>query len=491
MLNKYEIIQKRLNEKNIHTDLITHIKSLSTVKERMNILRGICKDLPVIIVSSGPSSDIDFEKLKEIQNYYIIMSVKYIRDKLLDNGIKIDFTLTSDFGFKFNNVNINEEETISLHICRDKINFKKDIYFRSKQINGKQLHHKYNFQKIIKDDSIEMLIIKDDRILNDYVEFPLVHIMLETAVPMCVFMGITNIYTIGWDGPKDNKVTYFDENLSFQYDIDKIKDKLEFSYIKVISKKFKEYGVNIYKCSEESPIELQFKNIFKLYENIIVIPYRNRETHLDYFIKNTVPLIQEFLPNTRIVVVEQNEGKLFNRGAVLNVGFKEYKDKTKYFFTHDVDLNPTKKCIQEYYIKEVDDTNVLGIYTSQCDTLGGIIKVTSDTIHKINGFPNDIWGWGIEDKALQNRAEYYEITKITNLTNKVQHPLYILRFDDVNDRDRSLIEKNASKYCNIWPKLNNEEKNRQIMNSGLNNLNYTILEQKMIHKIVEIIKVEI
>jgi hypothetical protein len=228
-----------------------------------------------------------------------------------------------------------------------------------------------------------------------------------------------------------------------------------------------------------------------MYQNVIVIPYRNRKTHLDYFIKNTVPLLQEFLPNTRVVVVEQNEGKLFNRGAVLNVGFKEYKDKTKYFFTNDVDLNPTKKCIQEHYTKEVDDTDALGIYTAQCNTLGGIIKVTNDTIHKINGFPNDIWGWGVEDKALQNRAEYYEIKKITNLTNKVQHPLYILRFDDVNDRDSSLTKENQYKYYNIWSKLNNKEKNQHIMNSGLNNINYTILERKMIDEIVEIIKVEI
>lgn len=228
-----------------------------------------------------------------------------------------------------------------------------------------------------------------------------------------------------------------------------------------------------------------------MYQNVIVIPYRNRETHLDYFIKNTVPLIGEFLPNTRVVVVEQNEGKLFNRGAVLNVGFKEYKDKTKYFFTHDVDLNPTKKCIQEHYTKEVDDTNVLGIYTSQCNTLGGIIKVTNDTIHKINGFPNDIWGWGVEDKALQNRAEYYEITKITNLTNKIKHPQYFLLFNDINDRDKTLYEEHHSRYCGNWPRLNNEKKIGKIMNSGLNNLEYTILERRMIHEIVELIKIEI
>ena len=86
-----------------------------------------------------------------------------------------------------------------------------------------------------------------------------------------------------------------------------------------------------------------------MYENIIAIPFRNRGAHLEYFIKNTVPLLQEHLPNSRVVVIEQNAGKLFNRGMVLNVAFKEYENKTKYFFTHDVDINPTKKCIEEYY----------------------------------------------------------------------------------------------------------------------------------------------
>ena len=154
-----------------------------------------------------------------------------------------------------------------------------------------------------------------------------------------------------------------------------------------------------------------------MYENIIAIPFRNREKHLEYFIENSVPLIEKHLPNTKVVVVEQNQGKLFNRGVLLNVAFKEYQNKTKYFFTHDVDLNPTLKCINEHYTKEVNDTDVLGIYTSGCNTLGGIIKIQDSTIHKINGFPNNIWGWGTEDKALQNRAEYYNIKKITNITN--------------------------------------------------------------------------
>ena len=228
-----------------------------------------------------------------------------------------------------------------------------------------------------------------------------------------------------------------------------------------------------------------------MYENIIAIPFRNRDAHLKYFIENTIPLIEEHLPNTKVVVIEQNEGKLFNRGAVLNVAFKEYQNKTKYFFTHDVDINPTLKCINEHYTKEVNDTDVLGIYTSQCDTLGGIIKIQDSTIHKINGFPNDVWGWGTEDKALQNRAEYYKIKKITNLTNKVEHPAYLLRFNDVNDRIRNNQAKNSRKHYQLFKTLNDTQKSQEIMSSGINNLEYKILERKMLHNIVELIKVDI
>jgi hypothetical protein len=227
------------------------------------------------------------------------------------------------------------------------------------------------------------------------------------------------------------------------------------------------------------------------FDNIILIPYRAREEHLDFFIKNTVPLIQQHLHNTKVVVIQQNEGKLFNRGKLLNVGFEEYKDKTKYFFTQDVDINPTLKCIIEFYNLGVSDDDVLGIYTSQCNTLGGIIKITNNTIHKINGFPNDIWGWGTEDKALQNRAEYFNIKKITSLTNKTDHPEYILRFNDIDDREKRDISHNTRKHYTTFQRLNNEGKLREVMSSGLNDLEYKVINKRNINDMVEVIKVEI
>lgn len=231
-----------------------------------------------------------------------------------------------------------------------------------------------------------------------------------------------------------------------------------------------------------------------MYDTIIVIPYRNRKAHLDYFIDNSIPLIKQYLPNTKVVVIEQNEGKLFNRGAVINVAFKEYLHNTKYFITNDVDINPTDRCLKELYSANLEDKSVLAIYSSWCNTLGGIIKIHSDSIDIMNGFPNDIWGWGVEDKALQNRADFHGIKKLSALIAKrgIEYPDYLKRFDDVNDRVTSDSFKATDQFhYRTWPNISNEEKRNYISTNGINTLKYTVVERKCINDIIEHIKVDI
>lgn len=230
-----------------------------------------------------------------------------------------------------------------------------------------------------------------------------------------------------------------------------------------------------------------------MYDNIILIPYRNRKTHLDYYIKNTLPLLKEYLPNSKVIVIEQCNDKLFNRGKVLNVGFKEYSEKTKYFITNDIDINPSKKTILEYYLPDIESNIVRGIFTSSCNTLGGIIKISSLNIKNINGFPNNIWGWGCEDKALQNRAEYYNIIKETNhiQERKTLNNDYFVSFDDIKDNYSPYNLKRTSFYYHIFKKLKKKDKLKKILESGLNNIDYKILERENINEYIEIIKVDI
>ena len=46
---------------------------------------------------------------------------------------------------------------------------------------------------------------------------------------------------------------------------------------------------------------------------------------------------------------------------------------------------------------------------------------------------------------------------------------------------------NTHKHYRLFNRLNNESKLQQILNSGLNNLKYEILDRKTLHPIVELI----
>ena len=225
-----------------------------------------------------------------------------------------------------------------------------------------------------------------------------------------------------------------------------------------------------------------------MYDTIILVPYRAREKHLKYYIENTVPLLQKHIPNGKVVIIEQDwNNKLFNRGCLLNIGVKEYQNKTVHYITHDIDINPNENMILKYYIDPIRDNNIKGIFTSVHNTLGGIIKFNYNTFIKINGFPNDIWGWGHEDKALQNRAEFNQIRIEKNILNNDPNVSnYLLRFNDIDDRVK------PSNFNYLYNKYYNNKSNIQdILSSGMNNLQYKILEKININDYVELIKVSI
>ena len=215
----------------------------------------------------------------------------------------------------------------------------------------------------------------------------------------------------------------------------------------------------------------------KLYDSIILIPYRNRETHLKYFLDNTLPIFNKLLPNNKVIILHQANDKLFNRGKLLNIGFKEYMNNTKYFITHDVDVNPFYKTVKDMYTDDIKD-KVKGIFTSPHNTLGGVIKISSNNIKKINGFPNGCWGWGAEDKALQNRVEYnnLEIEKNIFSCDKCYDDSFY-RFNDVDDREQvDQMKKFETNYLD-FSKLTKDEKNKNIESNGLNNIDYKILDK--------------
>ena len=59
-------------------------------------------------------------------------------------------------------------------------------------------------------------------------------------------------------------------------------------------------------------------------KTVIMIPYRDRQEHLNFFLETSIPKLVNVFNNLEIIIVEQTEGKKFNRGATINIGYLYY-----------------------------------------------------------------------------------------------------------------------------------------------------------------------
>ncbi len=135
----------------------------------------------------------------------------------------------------------------------------------------------------------------------------------------------------------------------------------------------------------------------------IIIPYRNREEHLEGFKKH--------FKNTKfdIYVIEQLDQQRFNRGILLNIGFDIASKKKNYdlYIFHDVDSLPDKD-LMIFYTYKGDKiihyaSPFLGYKYKYSNFLGGVIGMNKENYIKINGFPNRVFGWGGEDDIFYDR----------------------------------------------------------------------------------------
>ena len=73
----------------------------------------------------------------------------------------------------------------------------------------------------------------------------------------------------------------------------------------------------------------------------VIVPYRNRYEHLQKFKKSIVKYLESKNIDFKIIIVEQDNAKLFNRGMLCNIGFIEaQKENCDYIVIHDVDMIP-------------------------------------------------------------------------------------------------------------------------------------------------------
>ncbi|EYC22930.1 hypothetical protein Y032_0016g3023 [Ancylostoma ceylanicum] len=140
------------------------------------------------------------------------------------------------------------------------------------------------------------------------------------------------------------------------------------------------------------------------YRVAIVVPYRDRESHLHVLLNNFHPFLTNQQLDYSIIVVEQAANQTFNRGKLLNVGFIESMRLYDWhcFVFHDVDLLPEDtrnlhSCPEtnpRHMAVAVDKFKYKLFYDGM---FGTSCSLTVRQFLNVNGFSNRFWGWGGED----------------------------------------------------------------------------------------------
>lgn len=143
---------------------------------------------------------------------------------------------------------------------------------------------------------------------------------------------------------------------------------------------------------------------------LIIVPYRDRESHLKEFIPYITTTLQTQQINNKIVIIEQNSRELFNRGLLCNIGFELYKNEYDYICIHDIDMiGEDFDYSYEPIVTHLSALSKARNYEEWYDDyLGGVVLFPNNIFLKINGFSNQYWGWGCEDDDISIRCKTME-----------------------------------------------------------------------------------
>ena len=173
---------------------------------------------------------------------------------------------------------------------------------------------------------------------------------------------------------------------------------------------------------------------------VFIIPYRDRELQKNIFIEKMKEHLIDIDPlDYRFFFIHQCDTRIFNRGALKNIGYIVIKNAYPYTYKNitlcfnDVDTIPNfKGLITDYSTVE----GVIKHFYGYKFTLGGIVSINANDFERINGYPN-YWAWGYEDNMLYNRAVSDGITIDRSIFYKIDD----LRITQINDSPLRIVNK--------------------------------------------------
>jgi predicted NAD-dependent protein-ADP-ribosyltransferase YbiA (DUF1768 family) len=221
----------------------------------------------------------------------------------------------------------------------------------------------------------------------------------------------------------------------------------------------------------------------------IIVPFRDlhsaqkRQQHLNRFVPNMTKFLLKLsskITHFHIFIIEQSkDNRKFNRGKLLNIGFKIAGGDFDSYIFHDVDLLP-KPGLSEWYTK----SPIMPLHLAKCwnrynnhpNYFGGIVSFNKQQFEEINGFPNIYWGWGGEDDELYLRVQ----NKNLKILSPSKHLNAIEDMEKMSlTKKMNILKKNKWKCMVKWETTDEHNKYRKLKNKplwwGLTGTNYKLL----------------
>jgi len=223
----------------------------------------------------------------------------------------------------------------------------------------------------------------------------------------------------------------------------------------------------------QPPQPAQPRNYPELVEHVaIIVPYRDRSTQLDKFLK----FLPTFLQRKKklhfgIYIVNQSDELPFNRGMLLNTGFREAQMDFPWncLIFHDVDLLPLNETnpyrCSEFPLLMASRMDKWGWQMPYASYFGGVGAMTTEQFEQVNGFSNMFWGWGSEDDDMQMRLRFHGFT-IGQLDKEGFYTMAKHAQEPINQKRHELFKTGKKRFA--W--------------DGLSNLTYELLSRDVQEK---------
>jgi len=186
----------------------------------------------------------------------------------------------------------------------------------------------------------------------------------------------------------------------------------------------------------------------------VIVPYRNRLKHLEVFKDSITNYLNEKNIPHEIIIINQDDAKLFNRGALLNIGYLYARQMDcDYVVFHDVDMLPVNV---DYSYSHVPLHLANDITKETFDTyFGGVTMFPIDTFEEINGYSNKYWGWGYEDDDLLVRCKKFNVPLDEIKTKNIKGSGSIVKFNGVDayvkGKNTFKFNKNFTLFISFYP----------------------------------------